>query len=727
MKTTSSRSLLFLATAALTFLCTARDVDALRSSLSRKASSIALGPGAIAGCVVVAGSEAAPIVFGRSGGVKTPVAAAAVYGKGRVVAVTHHGFVEKKNALRRDNAIFLRECLRWLAGGSSPTTIYAERGRDAIAYAATEALKGAQALNVKPLSGYDMLRSLPPGVIVITMPDSHSLEDAGKLTEFVKNGGRVLAPVVGWGWHQINGRRPFSKSPFNVALGPTGIYTGGAFAEAGKDGLYEIAGIDDLPGLSADNALELAEGSMTMPPALGGRCLFTLETLADALPSTDMKWRPRLEALARTAQKGVIPSPSSPLGRSRVRERLAYALFQRSWLANPERNWAASAAAATYPGLPAKNAKRVTRDMEVDMAVPRWHGTGLFAGAGESLTVTLADGAEKLGLRVRVGSTTCRITDHNEWRRAPVVDVELPLDKKTTTFASPFGGLVYIVVPEGRFGKTSVNIGPACLAPRFLDGIDTPDTWVAQLRENRAPMVELESECIVITVPYERVQNLADPRPLLQVWREIMANDAKLVGMPVKRASPERICADVQLCCGYMHAGYPIMMPMVCMRNLLSESTIRAGTEDDVWGFFHEMGHNHQNYDWTFNGTTEVTVNFFSLYNLEKICGRGIRDNAKIGGEGFRRRVEAWNAAGRPYDEWLADPFLALDFFARLIEKYGWEAFERFFAEYRSLPQSERPKTDLEKREQWCRRLSKIVGEDLSKEFRFMGVRQREK
>ena len=36
-----------------------------------------------------------------------------------------------------------------------------------------------------------------------------------------------------------------------------------------------------------------------------------------------------------------------------------------------------------------------------------------------------------------------------------------------------------------------------------------------------------------------------------------------------------------------------------------------------------------------------------------------------------------------------------------------------------------REKSDLEKREQWCRRLSRIVGEDLTDEFRFMGVKKR--
>ena len=82
--------------------------------------------------------------------------------------------------------------------------------------------------------------------------------------------------------------------------------------------------------------------------------------------------------------------------------------------------------------------------------------------------------------------------------------------------------------------------------------------------------------------------------------------------------------------------------------------------------------------------------------------------------------VVSGNTAGRPADAWFADPFLALDLFARLADKYGWEAFEKLFAEYASLSPEERPKTDLEKRQQWCSRLSRIVGEDLTPEFQFL-------
>lgn len=91
-----------------------------------------------------------------------------------------------------------------------------------------------------------------------------------------------------------------------------------------------------------------------------------------------------------------------------------------------------------------------------------------------------------------------------------------------------------------------------------------------------------------------------------------------------------------------------------------------------------------------------------------------------MGDARLAEKVRKWNDAGRPLDEWKKDPFLALDFFVRLEEKYGWTAFEKLFAEYRALKPAERPKTDLDKRRQWCERFSRIVGEDLSSEFAFL-------
>lgn len=556
----------------------------------------------------------------------------------------------------------------------------------------------------------------------VTAPDGHRLADAKLLDAFVRRGGGVFAHVVGWGWRQITGGKSFAtESPFNAALGGCGLRTSGLTVKGAGDGRYPVARAEGLAGTSVEDAFRVIESAKgSIPRDVSSRSVLVLGEFMSTVPTGDTRWLPRLKRLSGSARTGRIPTPKRPFGPADVRERIGLILHQRAWLANPEFNWPAHPAAAVYPGVPAAGTPRVTRNVEIDLAVPRWHGTGLFAVAGEPITVKVADGAERLGLRVRVGTTTCNLTSRESWRRAPLVTVELPLKKRTTTFASPFGGLVYVVVPNGRKGIARVEIGPACPAARFVDGRDSKETWAKALKACSAPMAEIESDVIAIAVPRSDALKASDPQGVLDIWREVMANDARLAGISERRASPERMCADVQLCSGYMHSGYPIMLPASSMVYLLNPDTLRKGDVDEVWGFFHEMGHNHQNRDWTFDGSVEVTVNFFSLYNMELICGKKPRQTAKMDSASLRRRVEKWMADGRPFDQWKRDPFLALDFFVGLQEKYGWDAFIKLFAEYRALPQSERPKTDADKRRQWCERFSRIVGEDQTKEFSFM-------
>ena len=44
----------------------------------------------------------------------------------------------------------------------------------------------------------------------------------------------------------------------------------------------------------------------------------------------------------------------------------------------------------------------------------------------------------------------------------------------------------------------------------------------------------------------------------------------------------------------------------LCLRGLVDLEYLR--TRGDRWGFFHELGHNHQLGDRTFSGSGEVTV-----------------------------------------------------------------------------------------------------------------------
>ena len=195
--------------------------------------------------------------------------------------------------------------------------------------------------------------------------------------------------------------------------------------------------------------------------------------------------------------------------------------------------------------------------MAVNLDVPRWRSTGLYAVAGEPVTVELPAGAEKLGLKLRIGTTTCDNTRHDEWRRAPKVDVTVPLNATRVEFASPFGGLIYVVVPdkvEAAERIVRVTLRNACQTIWFKKGRDTVAAWRTTMRALPSPWAEIESDKVILTVPSEAVRGLEDPLALLEFWDRIADQDARLTGLPPERRSPERFCADVQLC-RLMHAG----------------------------------------------------------------------------------------------------------------------------------------------------------------------------
>ena len=116
------------------------------------------------------------------------------------------------------------------------------------------------------------------------------------------------------------------------------------------------------------------------------------------------------------------------------------------------------------------------------------------------------------------------------------------------------------------------------------------------------------------------------------------------------------------------------------------------------WGHFHELGHNHQQGDWTPDGTGEVTCNIFTLYVFDKVCGIPV-EKAREGfsKEEIRQSVRKHLAAGGTFEHWKSDAFLSLIIYVQLQQGFGWETFRKVFAGYQNLPSSERPQTDAAK------------------------------
>jgi hypothetical protein len=77
---------------------------------------------------------------------------------------------------------------------------------------------------------------------------------------------------------------------------------------------------------------------------------------------------------------------------------------------------------------------------------------------------------------------------------------------------------------------------------------------------------------------------------------------------------------------------------------------------------------------------------------------------------------------GRDFALWKSKPFIALVPYIQLQQEFGWETYQRVFAEYEALESSERPKTDDEERDQWMVRFSRATGRNLGPFFQAWNI-----
>jgi len=263
-----------------------------------------------------------------------------------------------------------------------------------------------------------------------------------------------------------------------------------------------------------------------------------------------------------------------------------------------------------------------------------------------------------------------------------------------------------------------VTVGGAVQAPVFRVGDDGAQ-WRAEARQAPAPWAEVVGRNMIVTTPSENVRTLDDPAAVADAWDRVLDASAELAGQPQARERPERFVADQQLSAGYMHSGYPLMCHLDQAAHLVD--AVHLTTEGN-WGFFHEVGHNHQSDLWTFDGTVEVTVNLFTLYAYEQAAGIPPLANDRGSVEFVRSELAKYDFTHPDFAQWQSDPFLALAMYVQLQHAFGWGAYERVFAEYRDLPPGDRPTTDDEKRDQWLVRFSRVVGMNLGPFFQAWGV-----
>lgn len=690
----------------------AQSTEAIRDLLEGVESIVAPGTPS----PLVAWSKDAWIVLGGSAGkrIRAPAVVAGRAGQGRFVALPHNGYFAGEALLHAGTKRFLINATRFTAGGKKKAVVVTRSPEleALLAEAGFAARLAAAGPLAAQLDGVDVLAGFSSEI---------GADEVDALETFVRKGGGVIAGQCAWGWLQVSGKTTLDDNALQRLYARFGAGWGEGYL--GKSGEAGFQAEREPPKLTHGDAAYAYLSTHADPAKVKNeqpmlQAAATLTAIARVLPADDKLLRPKLEAIGSRKAAELDPTPAAPLGKLHGGDRALLAFLLRDVERSAPEEVKALAAARSFPGVVPDGAPRTARTLALDTARPRWHSTGLYAAAGEVVTLEVDDAAARAGLELQVGAHTDLLFDLEEWRRVPRAFVRRPVVARSTRIAAPLGGLVYVIVPDGcELGRIEAKLHGGVEAPWFVLGRDDPAAWRERIRALPAPWAELECDRIVVTVPSEAVRAIEDPSAVLATWSRLADAMADLVAIPRARKSPERYVADVQISAGYMHAGYPIMTHLDAVPAMTQDALLAKGN----WGLVHELGHNHQQPEWTFEGTGEVTNNVLCVHALETVCGIAPMD----GHEAIRTtaaRVADHLQAGAPFEKWKEEPFLALQMYLQVQHAFGWEAYQRAFKEYHSLPRRERPRTDDAKRDLWLVTLSRACNRNLGPFFTAWGI-----
>jgi hypothetical protein len=667
------------------------------------------------GPIAVWGRLAFPLLAAADrNGTEAAIAAVAGQGRGRILLFGHNAYLD--GSAGGDHAKLLANAVRWVSKKDRPRVglygVNAEAFYSPLA-ARLEKLQGPLAAG--KLSALD--------VLVLNAQGVTSAEEAAAILRWIENGGGLIAGMTGWAFAQTSrGGDLAADHGLNQALASAGL----AFTDQGGfNTVNTFQARRQLPELMhAGKAVAALEGkTMALPAGAASQAAAAIQlALAAQPPGNDAFQAVVLKALGGSGGKSASPTLQRPLTEAgESAERIRLGVEMRVLRLSAPETTAAHPAHEAFPGKVPAAAPRVERSVTVDATVPGWTSTGLYAAAGEVIRVTLPAELAGRGFAVRIGCHSDTLYHLDLWQRAPEICKSAPVRGAETRLASAFGGLIYVEVPSGEKSQGTFNamIRGGLEAPRFVLGEHSDAQWRDTLRKLPAPWAEFECDKIILTCPTEAARAVNNPTELMEFWRKVVEAQDEITNQATERRRPERIVADVQISAGYMHSGYPIMIPVSAAAEMVTLNRLKF----PGWGFYHEIGHNHQRPHFTFEGTGEVTNNVIGMWCYEAVLGKDwLIGHPNIAPEARRAHVEKIRAASDKWMVWKSDPFLALTTYIQLVQEFGWESWRRYLHSFADPAFGPAPADDAQRRDQFLVRYSKIVGRNLGPFFEFWGI-----
>jgi hypothetical protein len=681
------------------------------------------------GTIIPFGPEAFPLIVGDVGENRVlPVVAAARLGKGRIVAFSHGSYLA--DAPKDDWKRLVLNSIEWAGAGHHDKKPGARRVVTYRMPALLTMLKSsthqASAVNAKNWSK----QLSESDVICIDTSFQNDPELMEAVAKFVRDGGGLVTAGTGWGWAQLNPGKSLANDYLgNRLLMQAGLIVSDHMASGKGDQFVVVqpppklssawealAQMSSQPITAAKKVTKKATSKRPKDGSTQGS--FVLEAALRSIPPRDTIIWPKIRELVKG--KAAIPMPGWAVATENVLARFSIIAEDIELQALPPEKIKAHPAAAGFPFSVPADAQPVTARRKIDTKKPDWHSLGLYAAPGALIKVSVPREVVPAQLTIQVGCHTDQLWHLPTWERWPNISRRIPITTETTTLATPFGGLVYIDVPQScTAGTIEVTISGAIESPLYVLGKTDLDDWKKRIRNLPGPWAELQCNGVIVTVPSKSIRKLDNPKPVMEFWnRAVELEDELAMYQPGDRKRPERFVADQQISAGYMHSGYPIMAGNDVYEANVTLAQLRGTSrEPGGWGHWHELGHNHQDGAWTPDSTGEVTVNLFTMYVMNKLHGVPIEATRPdvLSPENRRLKIHEYLASKRTANDW--DAFEGLVMYFQLIDAFGWKKLQDLFGEYRKLEEAARPQTDEEKWDQWMVRYSRAVNKNLGPFF----------
>ena len=386
--------------------------------------------------------------------------------------------------------------------------------------------------------------------------------------------------------------------------------------------------------------------------------------------------------------------------------------------------------AAIYPGPVSDSAPRIIKTVSINGTYQTddaytlngqdsvLRPTGLYVPPGELLTVSIPDSLVGENWKVRIGISFFDLeATWTRYNRFPRIGNRFALDSQVVQIANPFGGGLYIEVPDGAaVGQANIEVEGAVEMPTYAVeehvGLNqSVEQFLRAINEAHVPYFELIGRKFNFTHPNRLGALYSDPQAVLAKMDSAFDAVDVMTGRPTAGIRAEWLAGDrmIPVAGTEMAASYPIhgaveagepsdfeevgellpWSPLQYLRKDYFSSDVTSGQSEQRNGAFvlwHEWGHLH---NLPTLGCQESESNVHLLYAVvaNKVLGADIDTALKYSGfQQYDLKDAALDTMFSP--NWQTDKRLCIDpwdnevryqtrSWARLVEiakLYGWEA-----------------------------------------------------